>query len=198
MLNTLTVGQTNRKILRLFLNRKPSREPQDETFCLQCTTSIFIVFIRLYSEETKQEAADQRGCSRPAAEELITDHRSGNKRCRRPAALTSHVTAALVHSSAFTAVTSAEDPPAPLDLMNEQVFHVEIVILTTYISVSGLLWKSNWRNYRGGGHVSEGQGLSQNTSFPLQSCCSDMETTQRHRIRPSVENIDVQTSDNLK
>lgn len=63
-------------------------------------------------------------------------------------------------------MTSTEDPPrSALDLMNEQVFHVEIVILTTYISVSGLLWKSNWRNYRGGGHVSEGRGLSQNKSF---------------------------------
>lgn len=77
------------------------------------------------------------------------------------------VSAARVHGTAFSAVTCGGSPPLGSDLMNEQVFHVEIVILTTYISVSGLLWKSNWRNYRGGGHVSEGRGLSQNTEFPL-------------------------------
>lgn len=90
------------------------------------------------------------------------------------------MTAARLHSPALSAVTSVEDPPSALDLMNEQVFHVEIVILTTYISVSGLLWKSNWRNYRGGGHVSEGRGLSQNTKFPLQRSAAASWKQHRH------------------
>lgn len=66
--------------------------------------------------------------------------------------------------------------------MNERVFHVEIVILTTYISVSGLLWKSNWRNYRGG-HLSEGQGLSQKNRKTFLSLKAPPECTSMETLR---------------
>lgn len=105
----------------------------------------------------------------------------GNKQRQRAAARTCDVTAARLRFTAFSAVTSAEDPPrSALDLMNEQVCHVEIVILTTYISVSGLLWKSNWRNYSGGGTCVRGSG-----AFPEQSflCGSNMETTHRLHVK---------------
>lgn len=71
-------------------------------------------------------------------------------------------------------------PRSAVDLMNEQVCHVEIVILTTYISVSGLLWKSNWHNYSGGGTFVRGSG-----AFPEQSflCGSNMETTHRLHVK---------------
>ena len=53
------------------------------------------------------------------------------------------------------------------DVMNEHVFHMEIVILTTYISVLGLLWKSNWRNYIGDDICQKVRGVSPNTNSPF-------------------------------
>lgn len=84
------------------------------------------------------------------------------------------------------AMMSAEDPPTS---MNERVFHVEIVILTTYISIPELLWKSNWCNYKGR-DVCQGVGGFPSTEIlPRQQYGNNTQTTRDDGMLPDPGNL---------